>query len=212
MKTIMKVLAINGSPRTDGNTAFALQTAMAALNGEGIETEMITIGQKVVRGCIGCGWCGEKQQKRCVFDDEVNTALPKMIEADGLLLGSPVYYSGINGTMKSFLDRAFFVTGQNGNLMRLKVGAAVVAVRRSGGSTSFDQLNKYFLISEMAVAGSSYWNIIHGLLPGEASQDIEGTAVMSNLGRNMAWILKSLERNRNSRPAFERREMTNFIR
>lgn len=208
----MKVLAINGSPKSDGNTATALQAVLKELESEGIETEMITIGQKVVRGCIGCGWCGAQQKKRCVFDDEVNEWLPRIIEADGILLGSPVYYSGINGSLKSFLDRVYYVAGGNGALMRHKVGAGVVAVRRSGGSTAFDQLNKYFLISEMVVVGSGYWNIIHGRLPGEASRDEEGLAIMRTLGRNMAWVLRSLDRNRKERPPYEKRPMTNFIR
>ena len=208
----MKVLAINGSPKSNGNTALALQMVLKELESEGIETEMITIGQKEIRGCIGCGWCGAQQKKRCVFDDEVNLLLPKIIEADGLLLGSPVYYAGINGSIKSFLDRVFFVAGNNGSLMRHKVGAGIVAVRRSGGSTAFDQLNKYFLISEMVVVGSCYWSIIHGLMPGEASQDEEGLSVMRALGRNMAWVLHSLDRNNAERPQAEKRIMTNFVR
>jgi multimeric flavodoxin WrbA len=180
----MKVLAINGSPRPDGNTATALRVTLQELEHEGIGTELVTIGQKVVRGCLACYQCREKQNQRCaIHGDEVNALIPKMMEADGILLGSPVYYSGINGTMKSFLDRAFFAAGA---AMRHKVGAAVVAVRRSGGSASFDQLNKYFLISQMHVVGSNYWNIIHGLMPGESSQDPEGQQVMRTLGRNMA--------------------------
>lgn len=208
----MKVLAINGSPKSNGNTAFALKKVMEELEKNNIETEMVTIGQKEIRGCIGCGWCSAQQKTRCVFDDEVNELLPKMIEADGLLLGSPVYYSGINGTIKSFLDRAFFVAAGNGFKMRHKVGAALVAVRRSGGTASFDQLNKYFLISEMMVVGSCYWNIIHGLLPEEASQDLEGVSVMQTLGRNMAWVLQSLEKNREQQPQLAQRIMTNFVR
>lgn len=208
----MKVLAINGSPKPNGNTALALQTVLNELENEKIETEMITIGQKEIRGCIGCGWCGAQQKKRCVFDDEVNVLLPKLIEADGILIGSPVYYSGINGSVKSFLDRAFYVAGQNGSLMRHKIGAGIVAARRSGGSASFDQLNKYFLISEMLVVGSCYWNIVHGCLPGEVSQDGEGLFVMRTLGRNMAWVLRSLDQNRTEAPAAEKRIMTNFVR
>ena len=143
--------------------------------------------------------------------DDVNALIPEMIEADGILLGSPVYYSGINGTMKSFLDRAFFAAG---GAMRHKVGAAVVAVRRSGGSASFDQLNKYFLISQMLVVGSNYWNIIHGMVPGEATQDAEGQQVMRTLGRNMAWLLKMIDHSKTAiaPPVPEDKIMTNFVR
>jgi len=208
----MKVLAINGSPRPDGNTATALQIALEELDHEGIGTELVTIGQKPIRGCLACFRCRELQGQRCAIDnDEVNAMISKMIEADGLLLGSPVYYSGINGTMKSFLDRAFFAAGA---VMRHKVGAAVVAVRRSGGSATFDQLNKYFLISQMVVVGSNYWNIIHGMMPGEATQDAEGQQVMQTLGRNMAWLLKLIDHAQTSisPPLSEEKIMTNFVR
>ena len=208
----MKVLAINGSPRPDGNTATALQLALQELELEGIGTELVTIGQKTIRGCLACFRCRERQDRRCAIDgDEVNALIPGMIEADGILFGSPVYYSGINGTMKSFLDRVFFAAGA---AMRHKVGAAVVAVRRSGGSASFDQLNKYFLISQMYVVGSNYWNIIHGLMPGESSQDAEGQQIMQTLGRNMAWLLKLIDHGQTAvvPPPPEEKIMTNFVR
>ena len=207
----MKVLAINGSPHSDGNTATALKVAIHALEHEGITTELVTIGHKTIRGCVACWQCRERQNGRCAFDDEVNAVISKMIEADGLLLGSPVYYSGINGTMKSLLDRAFFAAGP---MMRHKVGAAVIAVRRSGGSASFDQLNKYFLISQMVVVGSNYWNIIHGRAPGEATQDPEGLQVMQVLGQNMAWLLKLIDHGKTAvtPPMPVEKIMTNFVR
>ncbi|MCL2349403.1 MAG: flavodoxin family protein [Planctomycetaceae bacterium] len=208
----MKVLAINGSPKPDGNTATALRVVLGELDREGIDTELVTIGQKPIRGCFACNQCRVRQDRRCVFDaDEVNRLIPKLLEADGILLGSPVYYSGINGTMKSFLDRAFFAAGAG---MHHKAGAAVIAVRRSGGSASFDQLNKYFLISQMLVVGSNYWNVIHGLAPGEATQDAEGLQIMRTLGKNMAWLLKLIDHGQSTivTPTPEEKIMTNFVR
>lgn len=211
----MKVLALNGSSKPEGNTALALRTVLGELEKENIETEMITIGGKPVRGCIGCGQCGEQKNGRCVaFDDIVNELLPKLTGADGLLLGSPVYFSGINGSFKAFLDRAFFVSWVNGGLLRLKPGAGVVALRRSGGSAAFDQLNKYFQISEMPVVSSCYWNITHGFAPGETAADLEGLNIMRVLGRNFAWMLKLIENGKNTVPAPSLGEpvMTNFVR
>lgn len=211
----MKVLAINGSPKAQGNTATALQALLHEVAREKIETEMVTIGNKEIRGCIGCGRCAEKKNGKCAaFDDAVNELLPKMIEADGLVLGSPVYFSGINGTIKSFLDRAFYVARVNGNLMRLKPGAALVALRRSGGTVSFDQLNKYFQISEMTTIGSCYWNVVHGTTPGEVEQDPEGMHIARTLGRNLAWHLRLIEHGKDAvaRPEQGEPVWTNFVR
>ncbi|MDR2757525.1 MAG: flavodoxin family protein [Planctomycetaceae bacterium] len=211
----MKILAINGSPKSDGNTAQALQVLLQEVQNENIETELVTIGNKTIHGCIGCSRCAEQQNRQCVsFNDSVNELLPKMFAADGIVLGSPVYFAGINGTMKSFLDRAFFVSWVNGGLLRLKVGASVVAVRRSGGSAAFDQLNKYFQISELTTVGSCYWNIIHGFIPGEINQDLEGLRIVRTLGRNLAWLLKLVEHGRGHvvPPVLEEPVMTNFVR
>jgi len=211
----MKVLAINGSPKPEGNTAGALQVLLREVQSEGIDTELITVGNKPIHGCIGCGQCGMKKNRRCgAFDDVVNDVLPKMIEADGLVLGSPVYFSGVNGTMKSFLDRAFYVARANGDLFRLKIGASIVALRRSGGTAAFDQLNKFFQISEMTTVGSCYWNIIHGMAPGEIQQDAEGLRIVRTLGRNLAWLLKLVDngRERVALPEPLEPARTNFVR
>ena len=211
----MKVLAINGSPRENGNTAQAIDVLLKELQNEGIETELVTIGHKTIHGCNSCFKCAESKDGRCpAFNDAVNELLPKMIEADGIVLGSPVYFSGINGTLKAFLDRVFFVSWINGGLLRLKIGASVVAVRRSGGTEAFDQLNKYFQISELMTVGSCYWNVIHGFLPGEVQQDPEGLYIVRTLGRNMAWLLKLTECGKGSvePPKPEEPVMTNFVR
>ena len=208
----MKALAINGSPRKDGNTAFALQQIGGSLKEEGIDFEIVHIGHKAIHGCIGCGKCIANANDKCAsFDDEVNKVLPLMCDADALLLGSPVYYSGIAGTMKCFLDRAFFVASVN-NRFRHKIGAAVTAARRSGGMPTFNSLNHYFLISEMIVPGSSYWNVIHGREPGEASQDHEGIHIMKVLGKNIAWLLKMKGSSNQDEPKAADKVRTNFIR
>ena len=209
----MKALAINGSPHKDGNTAFALQQIGDSLKEEGIDFEMAHIGHKAVHGCIACNKCAHSANGKCAsFDDAVNEVLPLMRDADALLLGAPVYYAGIAGTMKCFLDRSFFVASANGGLFRHKLGAAVAAVRRSGGMTSFDTINHYFLISEMIIAGSSYWNIIHGRKIGEAAQDQEGIQTMRTLGKNIAWILKMKGSADQNRPQAQAKIYTNFIR
>ena len=211
----MKVFAINGSPKPNGNTGTAMKTVLAEIEQQGIGTELVTIGQEVVRGCIGCGTCRKEQNCKCAFDgDAVNTLLPKMMEADAILIGSPTYYSGVNGTMKAFLDRSFYVAGSSGGLFRHKVGAAVVAVRRSGGIPTFDQLNKYWQISDMLSVGSSYWHVIHGTAPGEATQDEEGMHVMQTLGQNIAWLLKLLEHGKGAieEPQPTPKPFMNFIR
>ncbi len=210
----MKVFAVNGSPNENGNTYLAISVVLKELEKEGIDAEVITIGNRNLRGCIACGKCAENGDLRCIIDDGTNELIQKMVEADGIILGSPVYFSGVNGTMKSFLDRAFFVTLGGGRPLRHKVGAAVVAVRRSGGIPTFEQLNKYFSIAEMLMPASNYWNVIHGMLPGEASGDEEGIQIMRVLGQNMAWLLKLIEHGRGhiKPPALEDKILTNFIR
>jgi len=210
----MKVIAVNGSPKADGNTYNSLKLVGDELQKEGIEFEIIHIGNKVIRGCIACGSCAKTLNERCIFTDEVNDALHKLKAADGILLGSPVHYAGVAGTMKSFLDRLFYVAGANGNLFRHKVGATVVAVRRSGGVSTFDTLNHYINYAEMIMPGSNYWNVAHGRAPGEMLQDGEGVQVMRVLGKNMAWLLKALAASKEQVPASPREEKvyTNFIR
>jgi multimeric flavodoxin WrbA len=210
----MKIIAINGSPRKSGNTAFAMQTVIRELEKAGIEVEMIQIGHQTIRGCLACGTCAKAQNQKCITDDMVNEVIPKVIESDGLLIGSPVYWSGINGTMKSFLDRLFYVSNANGNFFRHKVGATVVAVRRSGGIPAFDQLNKYLQNAEMFMPASNYWCVIHGRTEGEAVQDEEGVQIMRVLGKNMAWLIKALELAKKQIPAPEKEQKvaTHFIR
>ncbi|MCT4584640.1 flavodoxin family protein [Peptostreptococcaceae bacterium AGR-M142] len=210
----MKVVAFNGSPKKEGNTYHALNLVSKELEKQGVEVEFIHVGNKKIRGCTGCGQCVKQMNKECVIkDDDVNEWIKKMDEADGILLGSPVYYSAIAGTMKSFLDRAFFVAGVNGSMLRHKVGAAVVAVRRSGGLPTFNQLNNYLNYSEMILPTSNYWNVIHGMMPGEALKDDEGVQIMRVLGKNMAWTLKLVENGKDiERPEKEDKIFTNFIR
>ena len=210
----MKVLAINGSPKKEGNTYHALQLVGKELIEQGIEFEILHIGHKVIRGCTACGKCAEMKNEECSIKDDVNPLLQQLKQADGIILGSPVYFSGIAGTMKSFLDRLFYVSGVNGGLFRHKVGAAVVAVRRSGGSSTFDGLNHYLNYCEMTIATSCYWNIIHGRTPGEVNQDQEGVQTMRVLGKNFAWLLQMREATLSSiqPPKKEPKEMMNFIR
>ena len=211
----MKVLAINGSPNKEGNTFHALTIVGSKLKDQDIEFEILDIGNKAVRGCMACGKCRETKDEKCsVTTDPLNEWIQKMKAADGLILASPVHFSGIPGTMKSFLDRAFYVSSGNGNLFRHKVGAAVVAVRRSGGSSTFDSLNHYLMYCEMILATSNYWNIIHGRMPGEVLKDEEGNQIMETLGNNMAWILKMKNQAKESVPAPPpvQKIMTNFIR
>lgn len=204
----MKVIAINGSPRADGNTAYAISLVLEQLEKEGIETEVIQVGNKAIRGCIGCGGCS--RDGHCVFqDDQVNEWADKMAAADGLLIGTPVYYAGINGTLKSFLDRVFY---SHGRQMRHKVGAAVAAVRRTGGMPALEDINRFFTISEMLVPSSSYWNVIHGRAAGEARQDEEGKQTMKILGQNMAWLLKMRENGLATEPERQPKVSMNFIR
>jgi multimeric flavodoxin WrbA len=215
----MKVIAINGSPRAEGNTALALAEMARTLAAEGIETEILHIGARTIRGCQACGTCGRNKNERCVFStdgvsgDGVNEAIARMKDADGIILGSPVHYAGIGGTMKSFCDRVFYVAGANGGLFAGKVGASVVAVRRTGGSAAWQGLNFYLAISNMALAGSSYWSVVHGALPGEALQDDEGVQTVRNAARNMAWLLRLREAGHDvAAPGYDLGARTNFIR
>lgn len=211
----MKVIAINGSPKKEGNTYQALQMVGAELAAAGIDFEILHIGHKLIHGCTACGKCAVNKDEKCVQKtDDLNFWIQQMKAADGIIIGSPVHYSGIAGTMKSFLDRAFYVAGSNGGLFRHKVAAAVVAVRRSGGSATLDSLYHYLTYSEMIIATSNYWNVIHGRIPGEVGQDAEGVQIMRVLGKNMAWLLKMKEASSGSiePPQKEKKEITNFIR
>ena len=205
----MKVLMINGSPKAGGNTAAALGEMEKIFTQEGVETELIHVGNQVIRGCIGCGQCAEKG--RCVFDDGVNQAAPKFEACDGLVVGSPVYYASANATLVAFLTRLFYSTPFD---KRMKVGAAVVAARRGGRSPTFDELNKFFTISGMPVASSQYWNSVHGRLPGEAAGDAEGLQTMRTLARNMTFLMKSIQLGKDAYglPEREPAQRTNFIR
>lgn len=183
----MKVLIINGSPRREGNTSIALDEVRRTLEAEGIETETVHVGHKDIHGCVACGKC--KEAGKCVFDDVVNEVAGKFAGADGLVIGSPVYYASPAGSVLSFLDRLFYSTPFD---KTMKVGAAVAVCRRGGASATFDVLNKYFTISGMAVAPSQYWNSVHGRFPGDATKDVEGLQTMRTLGRNMAFLIKSI--------------------
>lgn len=211
----MKIVAFNGSPNKEGNTYHAIKLVANELEKEGIETEIIHVGNKSIRGCMACGQCIKNKNEQCVLPgDELNVWIQKMKEADGIILGSPVHFSSMGGTMKSFLDRAFYVTGVNGGMLRHKIGASVVAVRRSGGVPTFNQLNNYINYAEMLMPTSNYWNVIHGTNPGEALQDKEGVQIMSVLGKNMAWLMKLAENGKEivEAPEKERKIMMNFIR
>lgn len=211
----MKVVAFNGSPNKEGNTWHAIRIVAGELEKEGIETEIVHVGNKAVRGCTACGQCMKNKNEQCVLPgDEVNEWIRKMKCADGIILGSPVHYSAIGGTMKSFLDRAFYVAGFNKAMFRHKVGASVVAVRRSGGLPTFEQLNNYLCYSEMLIPTSNYWNVIHGTMPGEALRDEEGVQIMRVLGKNMAWLMKLVENGKGTvvPPEREKKSFTNFIR
>ena len=205
----MKVLIINGSPRKGGNTTIALNEMVKVFESEGVEAEVVQIGNKDVRGCIACGTCFKKGQ--CVFDDVVNELAPKFEEADGLVVASPVYYASANATLIACLDRLFYSTHFD---KTMKVGASVVCARRGGLSATFDELNKYFTISNMPIASSQYWNSVHGREPGEAEQDAEGLQTMRVLARNMTFLMKSiaLGKEKFGLPEKEEWQPTHFIR
>lgn len=204
----MKVLMINGSPRENGNTAIALDEMKNVFEAEGVETEIVQVGNKNVRGCVACGRCAKLG--KCVFDDIVNELAPDFEAADGLVIASPVYYASANATLIAVLDRLFYSTPFS---KAMKVGASVVCARRGGCSATFDELNKYFTISNMPVASSQYWNSIHGRAPGEAQQDEEGKQTMRVLAINMAFLMKSiaLGKEKYGLPKIEKHIFTNFI-
>ena len=205
----MKVLILNGSPHANGNTATALEEMTKIFEAEGITVETVHVGHLAIRGCVGCGAC--YRLKKCVFDDIVNELAEKFEEADALVIGSPVYYAAANSTLTACLDRLFYSTRFD---KRMKVGAAIAVARRGGLSSTFDQLNKYFTISEMPVASSCYWNGVHGAIPGEAEQDAEGMRVMRTLAKNMVFLMKSIDLGKKAYglPEREPRAWTNFIR
>jgi len=206
---MMKVLMINGSPHSKGNTYVALHEMEKIFLEEGIKTEIVQVGNKDIRGCAACNSCAEKG--KCVFNDIVNETAPKFEECDGLVAASPVYYASANATLSAFLDRLFYSTQFD---KTMKVGACAVAARRGGLSAAFDQLNKYFTITGMPVASSQYWNGIHGRVPGEACQDEEGLQTMRTLAKNMAFLMKSIALGREAYglPEKEEFQRTNFIR
>jgi len=189
----MRVIAFNGSARKDGNTAILLNVVLGELKKEGIETELYQLAGRKIRGCLACYKCAQNKDMRCsVKDDVLNECVAKMIEADGIILGSPTYFTDVTTEMKALIDRSGLVTRVNGDLLRRKVGAAVVAVRRAGGIHVFDTLNHFFFISQMIVPGSIYWNVGIGRNIGEVEKDEEGLRTMKILGENMAWLLKNL--------------------
>jgi multimeric flavodoxin WrbA len=190
----MKVVAFNGSARKDGNTAILVNVVFKELKKAGIKTELVQLAGKKIRGCIACRKCFENQDKRCALKgDVINDCIEKMLEADGIILASPTYFSDVSAEMKALIDRSGFVAKANQDMFRRKVGAGVIAVRRGGAIHAFDTLNHFFFINQMIVPGSSYWNIGIGLAPGDVHNDDEGIITMKTLGANMAWLLKKLE-------------------
>lgn len=206
----MKILVVNGSPHANGCTYTALCEVAAALEAEGMETEMIQVGTKPVSGCLGCGAC--IKTGKCVIDDVVNEFIEKAKEADGFIFGSPVHYAGASGAITSFMDRAFYGKAA---IYADKPAAAIVSCRRGGATAAFEQLNKYFTISNMPIVSSQYWNMVHGNTPEQVRQDLEGMQTMRTLGKNMAWLLKCIEAGKAAgiaKPEREAKVATNFIR
>lgn len=211
----MKVVAFNGSPNKNGNTYAAIKMVAQELEKEKIEVAIIHVGNRPISGCLACNQCVKNQNERCaITTDPVNEWIQEMKNADGIILGSPVHYSAIAGTMKAFLDRAFYVTSVNNGMLRHKVGASVVAVRRAGGIPAFNQLNNFINYSEMLMPTSNYWNIAYGTAPGEVEQDEEGKQIMRVLGQNMAWLMKLVDYGKDKipPPSREKKVFTNFIR
>ncbi len=206
----MKVLMINGSPNANGNTATALNEMAKVFAEEGVEVEIVHVGNKAIRGCIGCRKC--RETGKCVFDDLVNETAPKLNEADGVVLGSPVYYASANATLMAFVTRLFYSTFHVNKTM--KVGAAICSARRGGLSATYDEMNKFFGISGMPIASGQYWNSVHGAAPGQAAEDAEGMQGMRTLARNMTFLMKSiaLGKEQYGIPEKEPTTFTNFIR
>ena len=205
-----KVLLINGSPNAQGNTWTALNEVADALEKHRVETELLYLGKQPISGCIACYKC--VKAGKCVFDDQVNQVIEKLDSYDGIIIGSPVYFAGPNGHLCAFLDRLFWAGGKR---LAGKLAAAVVCCRRGGASAALDRLNRYLTYSNMCVVGSSYWNMVHGMKPGEVKEDLEGMHTMRTLGENMAWMLKNMEAGKNEGvpgPEYERKVFTNFIR
>lgn len=205
----MKVLIINGSPRANGNTFIAIEEAVKVFNEEGIETEVITVGNKNIRGCMACGYC--YSHGKCVLNDEVNSVNEKFEQADGLIVASPVYYGSANGTLVSFLDRLFYSSHFDKSM---KIGGAIAVCRRGGASATFDELNKYFTICGMPVVSSQYWNSVHGREKGDANLDEEGLQTVRVLARNASFLIKSINlgKEKFGLPAKEERKYTHFIK
>jgi len=190
----MKVVAFNGSPRRKGNTEILIQKVFKELEKEGIETELIPLGNKIVHGCSACGKCKEIQNGKChIKNDHLNFCIEKMIEADGIIIGSPVYFADVTTEVKALIDVAGYVTRANGQLLKRKVGAGIIAVRRGGALHTFESINNFFLINQMIVPGSTYWNFAIGREPGDVLRDTEGIQTMETLGQNMAWLLHKIK-------------------
>lgn len=204
-----RVLLINGSPRENGNTKLALQEVAKTLNEEGVETIIVDLGKRAMQGCIACGWCG--RNGRCTYNDPVYDQIFQAMRdgIDGLVVGSPVYYGGPNGSLCALMDRVCYSLGR---FMQFKPAASVVVCRRGGASAAFDRLNKYFTILNMPIVSSQYWNMVYGQTPGQAAQDEEGMQTMRTLARNMAWMIRGLDAASNPHPAPEPPLRTNFIR
>ena len=207
----MKTLLINGSPHPKGCTHRGLEEVEKTLNEEGIETVWIEVGTKDIRGCIACQYC--RTHNKCVFNDIVNESAPLLAECDAVIIGTPVYYAGPNGQLHSFLDRLFYSTMTSVN-KNMKVGATVVSSRRAGSTSAFDDINKYFTISSMPIASSTYWNEVHGFTPDQVEKDLEGLQTLRNLGRNIAFLIKAINKQKEEAglPQQEREYFTNFIK
>lgn len=191
----MKVVAFNGSPRRNGNTAIMINHVLNTLKKHGIETEMVQIGGQAIRGCAACGWCGQNPVKKCVINDDlVNESIAKMDAADGIIIGSPTYFANMTAETKALIDRAGYVSRRNGDLFQRKLGAAIVAFRRAGAINVFNAINDFFLINQMIVPGASYWNLGMGREPGDVDSDAEGLKTMETLAENMAWLLKLIKK------------------